>query len=1062
MILNKLTLKNYKKYRDETIEFYDGTTGIFGQNGVGKTSIVEAILFALYGVKNTSVNNNFIATSESNDFAYVTLEFSIDNDIYMIERKFKRGNKKNVHKAKLFRNGVVFIDGTTQIEAELEKIIGVAINDFETTVYSGQDELMRIVKYTPAERKKWLTKVFHIDFLKKEAEEELMKREKDVEVELLKFNVLSDTADLEKLSWDKHDYEMKISENDKSIVAFNSELAECDYKIKNNEDVIKKISSVKSSIKDNENDVKLIEQSISSVDNNIFNINQKLNEISEAKIKISEYGNIEEKVIEINKKYTLFVDKYNEYLHVVDKCNSVDDNISTNYKFLGKLNEEIKEIEQKEKEILEYADYIFEREKKQGELKDIERKDELYRDITSHINAIDGEFKHLNDKQNDVNESIEDKNEKVARRNELDEILIDLGVYRDRDENLSKLSSYVERRNAINNDINSRGTKIEQLHKNIVVIDEMVKSEDGLRKKSDVYLKNIKNLTNGNSELTYKITECEADIKETESFLDELVRHGSDSKCPFCGKILGIEYELLLKDSETKVKELNEKIDSNTLEVDRNNSQINEFTDLNGIITSKLENITHEKIRYEEYSKSIEEYNDEIGKFNNDLKAVESKINLLSEGNDYDKVEHRRVKSRLSELYDVKSEYDGICATIKNYEKEDLYNKLKSIESQIKNLDFDRSKYQTELNTLDYDSEVKDVIVERIAFLNIKYEEYLGLKMYIENKTGVEEKICEYNDIINSLISTRDSYNKQLVGLKNDGYTKDAIIEIESIKMELDIKYQMYRELDLCIAQEEKIEDDKDGLLSEKNAMHAKKTSAVDNVDKLKCALCEFNSEEDYLSKIADIRVLKDKVYNNLSGETSVKGLNQKELHDICNKISEIKKYEEDIKELNTKLTLIKQTRRYIGLYIMHILKTIRNNIEDDASYMISEITDGKYTSIKLDENFDIYLEDCGEYYTIDRFSGGEKDNVALSLRIALSHYLMQMSSSNDSTFLVFDEIFGSQDEIRRNNLLKSLKIQEKYFPQIFVITHMDNIDDAFTNSLQIEEDDDGSHASYV
>jgi len=131
---------------------------------------------------------------------------------------------------------------------------------------------------------------------------------------------------------------------------------------------------VKSSIKDNENDVKLIEQSISSVDNNIFNINQKLNEISEAKIKISEYGNIEEKVIEINKKYTLFVDKYNEYLHVVDKCNSVDDNISTNYKFLGKLNEEIKEIEQKEKEILEYADYIFEREKKQGELKDIERK----------------------------------------------------------------------------------------------------------------------------------------------------------------------------------------------------------------------------------------------------------------------------------------------------------------------------------------------------------------------------------------------------------------------------------------------------------------------------------------------------------------------------------------------------------------------------------------------------------------------------------------------------------------------------------------------------------------
>jgi len=57
-----------------------------------------------------------------------------------------------------------------------------------------------------------------------------------------------------------------------------------------------------------------------------------------------------------------------------------------------------------------------------------------------------------------------------------------------------------------------------------------------------------------------------------------------------------------------------------------------------------------------------------------------------------------------------------------------------------------------------------------------------------------------------------------------------------------------------------------------------------------------------------------------------------------------------------------------------------------------------------------------------DRFSGGGKNDIAVALRIALSRYLAELLHVHESTFLIFDEIFGSQDEERRNNLLTTLR----------------------------------------
>jgi exonuclease SbcC len=47
--LNRLVLQNFRQHADTRIEFGPGVTGIIGPNGSGKTTILEAIAWAVYG-----------------------------------------------------------------------------------------------------------------------------------------------------------------------------------------------------------------------------------------------------------------------------------------------------------------------------------------------------------------------------------------------------------------------------------------------------------------------------------------------------------------------------------------------------------------------------------------------------------------------------------------------------------------------------------------------------------------------------------------------------------------------------------------------------------------------------------------------------------------------------------------------------------------------------------------------------------------------------------------------------------------------------------------------------
>jgi len=161
--------------------------------------------------------------------------------------------------------------------------------------------------------------------------------------------------------------------------------------------------------------------------------------------------------------------------------------------------------------------------------------------------------------------------------------------------------------------------------------------------------------------------------------------------------------------------------------------------------------------------------------------------------------------------------------------------------------------------------------------------------------------------------------------------------------------------------------------------------------------------------------------------------------------------------ELKDEIELLKLTRTLIAEYVVYLMQVVRSRLEGEVSRIISEITGGRYEQVLLDEDFNLLIRDIDNDYPIDRFSGGEQDDIAVALRIALSRYLAELHQVHESTFLIFDEIFGSQDEERRSNLLTALRTQESRFPQILLISHIAEMQGEFANTLVIEPGTDGA-----
>jgi exonuclease SbcC len=177
----------------------------------------------------------------------------------------------------------------------------------------------------------------------------------------------------------------------------------------------------------------------------------------------------------------------------------------------------------------------------------------------------------------------------------------------------------------------------------------------------------------------------------------------------------------------------------------------------------------------------------------------------------------------------------------------------------------------------------------------------------------------------------------------------------------------------------------------------------------------------------------------------------QKHIVDLEAAAGRVETLKGQLAAVRTDIEDLKLTRAVMADYVLYLMQAVRSRLEYEVGRIIGEITGGKYDRVRLDEEFNLLVRDQDNEFSVDRYSGGEQDDIAVALRIALSRYLAELHGISDSTLLIFDEIFGSQDEERRANLLNALRSQEARFPQIILISHIAEIQGEFENTLLVQ-----------
>jgi exonuclease SbcC len=149
-------------------------------------------------------------------------------------------------------------------------------------------------------------------------------------------------------------------------------------------------------------------------------------------------------------------------------------------------------------------------------------------------------------------------------------------------------------------------------------------------------------------------------------------------------------------------------------------------------------------------------------------------------------------------------------------------------------------------------------------------------------------------------------------------------------------------------------------------------------------------------------------------------------------------------------------------------------NIENKANQILDKLSNGsmsiqfltlrEYKDTKredLRETLEIQIRDQSGFRDYELYSGGESFRINFAIRLALSHVLAQRAGARLQT-LVVDEGFGSQDAVGRQRLIEAINMVQDDFEKILVITHVEQIKEAFSTQLLVEKTPQGSMVTLV
>ena len=302
MIIKGVKLHNIRSYLDESIEFPQGSTLLAGDIGSGKTSILLAIEFALFGIARGVVSGTSLLRTDKTK-GYVELHFTIQNKDVIIKRFLKR-QKQDVRQD----HGYIIIDGVKReaTPVELKSIILDLLGYpsqlltksksliYRYTVYTPQEEMKQILLEKSEYRVDTLRKLFQIDKYRRIRENTQITLRSIKQKKSVLQGAIQDLHEKQLLL---NQTKQEIKQTKQALDQTESELKKAESELKNKQQLLNKIEKQAQQLLQLKNNLQIqetkLEQNVSSIQRNrraFEQLEEEINKLLEKsqKIKIVE------------------------------------------------------------------------------------------------------------------------------------------------------------------------------------------------------------------------------------------------------------------------------------------------------------------------------------------------------------------------------------------------------------------------------------------------------------------------------------------------------------------------------------------------------------------------------------------------------------------------------------------------------------------------------------------------------------------------------------------------------------------------------------------------------
>ncbi len=994
---------------------------ISGPNGAGKSSILDGIVYALYGkiprYAGRRINTEEDIINHNSDRLYLSLKFKVGDRTFLVKRELLRGRSQQANIYELINDKPIplGVKRNKEVNALIENLLGMDYETFTRTVILPQNQIDRFLKPSSSEafseRRQILQRLLGLDIYK-EMKKLASQRCKDISKEL---QLIANRLEGELKIYNKEfirEIERKLKENERLLDSLEEERWAINKEIENLKEIINIFANLLLNQK-NYQDISLRLKELSRYKEDA----DRLETVYQLQLEAIPLRNM---IKEFSEKKTRLEALTKEKLEIEEKIEK--------YSI---------EVENEEKKTVDYQRYLEYAERLLG-----------FTSLAGDIKTLELERQRINKARKDI--EIREQN-LFSMGKEIENIRSELEAYESK---LNELRSELEERSKVWEELKGVVENVRILKSKELELIEYSERQEKLEK-TKAELEEVTSIVEKDLDtLSRELESLEKAIDD--SHIQRLIDSLSvGDTCPVCGNVItklpertrekeNLEGLLALYQGKKKSwQETFERFSTLKVKLKQSLEEIDIIRNSTEILKKDIEEAKSNICRVLEKYFGVNYILDELyitARLEEDRKKLEDSFYSIEKKREVKAVQLKDKEN----LY--KKEYEAICASKEELTKEE--EELKEKERILLERVFESGMRWEDFLTRNFLKESQEIKSKYQILLDSSNKAISSYKASINSsRTRIEQINAEAKEIMDHLISLKEEIENMRQDISSRcqqvGITLEELIKIKVDKLHIERIKREYNELTI-----------KQGILR-------------DEISKLREALIKIGEDPDkpeklslvqdlYNSKLASLKELEEKIgiVSKEIGSLETQLKTAKENLSIAESLSDKKK------ELERKLNCYKVVDEALSenRFPEFLMREVMENIIDRASIQFSSLTQGRYSfSLASDDSADIVVND--NWYPAQKrktysLSGGESFLASIALAIAIAEEI-RGKKSVDCLFI--DEGFGSLDDTGLDNIVSALAELENSGIMIGVITHNKELASRFPYRIEVEKDARGS-----